>query len=282
MNEVINRATGLLVIEVRASNPNGDPDRESDPRTRHDGCGEISPVSFKRKLRDLVDAKDAPVWMALAEKGKLAIPEFQILETQGRDRKKIAAMNEAEFTKAYWDARLFGSTFLEEKKQGGTSIKTGVAQFSLGISVAPIRIERLTNTNKSGVQEGKDRGMAPLGYRVVQHGVYVMPFFINPTAAQKSGCTKRDIDLLLQLIPYAYSHTASYARSAVEIRHAWYMEHISPLGSCSDFSLLDALRPTKLEKPEEPSTQWKDYSEPTELPSELRGKLADFRDLMVV
>ena len=51
----INRATGLLVLEVVNSNPNGDPDRESDPRQRANGQGEISPVSFKRKLRDLVE-----------------------------------------------------------------------------------------------------------------------------------------------------------------------------------------------------------------------------------
>jgi len=40
----INRGTGLLIIEVINSNANGDPDRESDPRQRHDGRGEISPV----------------------------------------------------------------------------------------------------------------------------------------------------------------------------------------------------------------------------------------------
>ena len=50
-NDVIPRACGLLVIEVENSNPNGDPDRDSDPRQRPDGLGEISPVSFKRKPR---------------------------------------------------------------------------------------------------------------------------------------------------------------------------------------------------------------------------------------
>lgn len=30
--EQLNRATGLLIIEVINLNPNGDPDRESDPR----------------------------------------------------------------------------------------------------------------------------------------------------------------------------------------------------------------------------------------------------------
>lgn len=60
MSSELKRATGLLVIEVVNSNPNGDPDRESDPRQRPNGLGEISPVSFKRKLRDLLDDHDAP------------------------------------------------------------------------------------------------------------------------------------------------------------------------------------------------------------------------------
>ena len=58
-----NRGTGLLVIEVKHSNPNGDPDMESDPRTLEiDGRGLISPVSYKRKLRDLVGEKGGPAW----------------------------------------------------------------------------------------------------------------------------------------------------------------------------------------------------------------------------
>ena len=39
MKSEIKRATGLLVIEVVNSNPNGDPDRESDPRQRANGLG---------------------------------------------------------------------------------------------------------------------------------------------------------------------------------------------------------------------------------------------------
>jgi CRISPR-associated protein Csd2 len=73
-NKQVPRATGLLVIEVRNSNPNGDPDRESDPRTRaHDGKGIISDVSFKRKLRELVLNKKGPVWADL--KTKMAITD---------------------------------------------------------------------------------------------------------------------------------------------------------------------------------------------------------------
>ncbi len=60
MKTGIKRATGLLVIEVVSSNPNGDSDRESDPRQRANGLGGISPVSFKRKLRNLLEDHNAP------------------------------------------------------------------------------------------------------------------------------------------------------------------------------------------------------------------------------
>src|SRR5204862_6619542 len=88
-NHGIPRACGLLVIEVENSNPNGDPDRDSDPRQRPDGLGEISPVSFKRKLRDLVEEKKGPVWETLREELKLDADRFAILESRGRDRKAI-------------------------------------------------------------------------------------------------------------------------------------------------------------------------------------------------
>jgi CRISPR-associated protein Csd2 len=273
------RATGLLVIEVINSNPNGDPDRESDPRQRGDGRGEISPVSFKRKLRDLIDNKEGPVWSHIKNRFDLSDDEYRILESRGRVRKDIEReLVDGTFTSKYWDGRIFGNTFLEEG--ASTFIKTGAVQFGLAVSIAPVDIRRITTTNKAGVQEGKDRGMAPLGYRVVQHGVYGMPFFVNPTAALNSGCTKRDIDVMLAAIPYTYTHTASYIRSFVEIRKAWYMEHTSPLGSCSDFALIEALTPKKTGDAEKASLSWQDYEVPSSLSEELLDCLESCRDLM--
>src|SRR6266568_7416652 len=89
-NNGVPRATGLLVIEVRNSNPNGDPDQESDPRQRpHDERGVISPVSFKRKLRDLVDEKEGPVWQDLEKRMSLKEGEFDILELRRHKRDDI-------------------------------------------------------------------------------------------------------------------------------------------------------------------------------------------------
>jgi len=287
MSNAIRRATGLLVIEVRNSNPNGDPDRESDPRTRsHDGRGIITGVSFKRKLRDLVINKEGEVWAQLG-KG-LEAAKYDVLER--RDiRKEVTEMlkkNDGfeQFKKRFWDGRVFGNTFLEEG--GGDTIRTGVVQFALGLSVAPVRIERLTMTKMAPAQgggdgeEGPSRGMAPLGYRVVEHGVYCLPFFINPTAAMKTECGVGDIKLLLELIRYAYPHTRSAIRPFVEVRHAWYAEHKEPLGSFSEFGFVETMTPKKKSDPIEPSTSWDDYNVPTKSAATvLKDKTENFCDL---
>ena len=272
----MNRGTGLLVINVVNSNPNGDPDAESEPRMFDDGRGLISPVSFKRKVRDLIEAKGDVFSAGLtAAKPKQSL---DILESRGRDRKKIEAMSLADFRRAFWDGRVFGNTFVE-KGDKGQFIATGVVQIGPGTSLAPIEVVRLTLTNKSGVQEGKDRGMAPLAFRVVRHGLYVMPFFVNPSAAAKSGCDTADIDLLKFVIPHAYTHTASGIRPQVEIVHAWYAEHKTPLGSCPDPLLLAALTPRKTADPERASVSLADYQIPAELPDHLLRRLASFEDL---
>lgn len=292
MDYEVKRVTGLLVIEAVNSNPNGDPDRESDPRQRPNGIGEISPVSFKRKLRDLLDDVETPFFASLPEKYSSNAENYRILESRGRDRSAItkelsggttnfkqADFLNSPFVKKYWDARVFGNTFLEEGGDKGF-IKTGVVQFGVGTSISPVSVIRHTNTSKAGVQEGKNAGMAPLAFRIVEHGVYCMPFFINPNYACKTGCTADDIDLLKLLIPKAYDLNRSAIRPDVRLRHAWYIEHKNKLGSCPDYLLLEALTPKRIGDASVSSTSWKDYEDAQGLPDELQNKVELAVDLM--
>lgn len=289
MSDTIKRATGLLVIEVVNSNPNGDPDRESDPRQRPDGCGEISPVSFKRKLRDLLDDHDAPFFQALPKKFLMEADRYFILEHRGLMLKEIDAelgkdaskFLESKFVHKYWDARIFGNTALE-KKRSKDFIKTGVVQFGMGVSIAPINILRQTNTQKRARQDGKDGDMSPLAYRVVTHGVYCMPFFVNPNYAHKSGCTADDIELLKLLIPYAYDMNRSAIRPDVRLRHAWYIEHKHLLGSCPEYLLFEALTPKRIGSQDDPSMSWSDYEDRPALPDELRARVDSCVDLVTL
>lgn len=292
MSNEIKRATGLLVIEVVNSNPNGDPDRESDPRQRPDGRGEISPVSFKRKLRDLLEDKKSDFIKMLPEKFSQNMGHYEILENRNRSletvKKELTSGDEkfdetkflaSNFVKKYWDARIFGNTLLD-KQTDKNYVKTGVVQFGMGLSIAPVDILRETNTKKAAVQEDKNSGMAPLAYRVVPHGVYCMPFFVNPNFARKSGCTADDIELFKLLIPQAYDLTRSAIRPDVRIRHAWYIEHKNILGSCPDYKLFEALTPVRKGDTEEPSRSWSDYEDKTELPDELNSKILSITDLV--
>jgi Cas7 group CRISPR-associated protein Csh2 len=277
---------------VRHSNPNGDPDAESEPRSiDSDGRGLISPVSVKRKLRDVIADKEGAAWQTALAALKLNAASskgrgYGILESRGRDREAIFDMTEDEFIDAFWDGRVFGNTFLEAIKGKNVEpgekdhfISTGVVQFGPGVSIAPIEVERMTTTNKSGVEEGKDRGMAPLGWRVVQHAVYAMPFFVNPMMAAKNGCDEKDIDLMKYLIPHIFKLTASASRPHVEIRHAWYAEHKSALGSCPDSLILDAMQPVKKTEPNEASSSIEEYEIPENLPAAIEKRLKSFSDL---
>ena len=284
MSDFINRGTGLLLIDVTNSNPNGDPDRDSDPRVRQDRRGEISPVSFKHKIRELVEEKNSPLWQEIAEELNLPETGFDILESKNTKRAEAQNLTAEELVAKYWDVRVFGTTFLEEKAQ--SFIASGVAQFGLGVSLDPVEVERMTTTKVLPVEENKSRGMAPLAYRIVTYGVYAMPFFINATAAQKTHCTKKDIDLLLRLIPHAYKETASYIRSQVDLRYAFYVEHNRARGTYNDFKILEALTPVRFEQKEGPASSWKDYDEGALLKSierlnqSLEGKASPVADLM--
>ena len=126
--------------------------------------------------------------------------------------------------------------------------------------------------------------MAPLGDRHIEHGVYCMPFFVNPVAAGQSGCKAKDIALILALLKCAYAGTKSVSRNLVEVRHAWYGEHEDSLGSFSEFAFIDALTPSKKDKNNDvPSSlsMDKEYDVPQALPDTLKDTVKNFCDLCV-
>jgi CRISPR/Cas system type I-B associated protein Csh2 (Cas7 group RAMP superfamily) len=327
--KVERKVTGMLVFEVVNSNPNGSPDGDGVPRQFPDGIGIVSDVSAKRKVRDLVAAKDG-VWKELANgfNPPLKDDEFCILESNdkgfvdgfvdGIGWKQVCNMTREQIMARYFDARVFGCTHLakgqakaeevvpvadgdqpeaptakveppkgkekakakaEPAKVNCNCVSVGPVQFGLGVSIAPVYIETETNTKKCGVEEDKDRGMAPQGTKVVRHGLYVMPFWVTPQQALNSGTTKDDIELIKKLLPLIFQETRSRSRPEINIIHAWWMEHKDKKGSC-DWKMRNALKPKKLSDPMSPSIDIGEYDIPSDLPQELKAKLESFCDLM--
>jgi len=238
---------GMLVLEVINSNPNGDPDRENYPRQRDNGIGIISPVSVKRKLRDLIEYKENNfIWEKVSD--GLDEDSFKIMESKSNAFKELTDhVNKdfVDFSNTYWDARLFGNTLLEKGR--GDTIRAGALHFGLGMSVSPVTITEDTFTKKAPAQKDKKSGMAPSAFKIVEYGIYTVPFFFSPFSAIKTGCKDVDVSLCLRLMPYMYEHTKSMLRSQVNILHAHVGWHGNKSGTFKPFEFLKALCPTKLD-----------------------------------
>lgn len=135
---------------------------------------------------------------------------------------------------------------------------TGAVQIGVGRSIANIDIVQMTTTNQSGVEGDKDRGMAPLGTKVVRHAVYTVPFFVDPLQMAKTKATVDDLRIFAAILPHIFDLNLSRSRPEIELRHAWWVEHTGPLGSIPTHVVLDALVP----KPKKDSPcLWADYTD---------------------
>ena len=82
---------------------------------------------------------------------------------------------------------------------------------------------------------------------------------------------------MLKVLPHIFSHTSSLARTQVYLRNIYVLTHASPLGSVSDFRLLEALRPKRKGDPILPSNGLVALNEEYEIP-ELAMAMKPFRD----
>jgi Cas7 group CRISPR-associated protein Csh2 len=295
----MNRFEIVAIIRVENDNPNGGIDQDGAPRCDNRFYGLISPPSFTRKDRDLVDFKAGEVWkhaMKVAGLKDADIPFYGIAETNNRsfpdadpdaakNLKRFLALPEKEMRKRYWDVRVHGGTYLSAGEIGYK--QSGPIKVSLGVSVAPVDIQTMTitskatkdaETKKQGTDEGIDRGMAPGGMKFVRHGLYVLRIVYCSTNAIKSECTGKDIAVFLSVLPHIYSETISFVRCGVMFSRLWFIEHRTPLGGCKSDELLRALRPVVKSGVETPRSD-DDYDIPTQLPPELLVRVGNCVDI---
>lgn len=241
MKTTVPRVYGVLVILAQKSNPNGDPDASGAPRTDSFGHGIISPVSVKRRLRDMVADKSA-AWEA-AGGAQLKAESFNIYvdSTQKLSDIQKEIQNIEAFHQKYWDARLFGNTLLE-KGSGKGSIRSGIATFATGTSLAPITLAEQTWTRKQGMSDDSESGMAPGCHQYAEHGLYVMPFSVSPERAPLTGADAADVDLLLRLLPHIYDGK-SVASAGVEVAQVWTLKFKAGAPGLPLFRFVQAVQP---------------------------------------
>lgn len=262
MEPIRNRHEFVILFDVENGNPNGDPDAGNmlrmDPET---GCGLVTDVCLKRKIRNYVDATRAgqigyriyikesvPLTRNDAEAcAYLNIPsdERGLREIKKKDPevdRKIRDWMCANF----YDVRTFGAvmtTFVKGALNCGQV--RGPVQLGFARSVEPIMpqevtITRVTSTNESDTER---KNISVARKYIVPYGLYRCEGYISANLArQTTGFSEEDLQLLWTAILNMFEVDRSANRGKMSVRKLIVFRHDSEWGNAPAYRLFDAVQ----------------------------------------
>ncbi|WP_295388834.1 type I-B CRISPR-associated protein Cas7/Csh2 [uncultured Thiodictyon sp.] len=215
MTAITSRYEILFIYEAKDCNPNGDPLDENRPRTDPEtGEATISDVRIKRTVRDWFLSLEPDVEQRLAagrevlirdtlkadgflSEGKDRAEQFLAEAAKGKKGEAKRQALEAAVLRGCIDARLFGATLPLGKNEPSLQL-TGPVQFSAFNRslhrVSPTLVQQTAayaGSDKGNQKSFAERWLLPYAL-VAAYGV------ANETAAQTTGLSEADLDLLLQ------------------------------------------------------------------------------------
>jgi Cas7 group CRISPR-associated protein Csh2 len=278
------KVTAMYVMRVIATNPNGDPAGGNLPRRLGDK-GLITPMSQKRKIRDMITGEHGAFLQAVSDLGlkreqwDIAIRKYPDAAMSEDINSKLAATLHGAAESTHADARLFGIMLAPENKgkkekveKKGEKIdrfiRTGVVVIGNGISVAPVVIQSEQITRVLGMsvsdesEEQKEGGMGQMPF--VQFGLYCFPVFVNSTKSfwTASKTTPVDIEVFRRLLPHTGDMRSASRHNSDIVSFYWY-EHQNLSGDYPDWMLQDAFKPKLKEGMDGSDMSHYDFFDPT-------------------
>lgn len=224
------RIDAAVYISVKDANPNGDPNGNG-PRYKENGYGFITDVAVKGWIRHILHilGYDTLIrWDCDANDGFACIKER--LESYEPIKKAIANKDverAAQLACERWiDVRLFGCMI---PYNGSLSIGLrGPATFCFAESVSPINIteNNITKGSNMNLKDGKSSDR--MGTKtVVDFGLYKIQFSISPYAAERTGLTAEDVEILHGCLPLLCEENTSAARPAgsMNVERIYWWDH---------------------------------------------------------
>lgn len=221
------------IIHVEGANPNGDPNAGNMPRTDSDGIGEISQECIKRKIRNRMIDKGYNVYVQNDE-NHCEGDNFTSLRERFDDfvkRENIDLKNDDIRQKCcdeWVDVRAFGNVFAFKGKDKGLSVGvTGPVTISMARSVEPVEIETIGITKSVNGEPTDGKASDTMGTRyIVKNGVYVVRGAISPVAADKTGFSDDDAEIIKECLRSMFVNDASSARpeGSMEVCKLYWFE----------------------------------------------------------
>ena len=286
------RREGVILIDFRNCNPQGDPDAENRPRTDPEtGNGLIRDAALKRKVRDFLAIQGHQLYIArgacLERTNHAAAStvgaedifantddeeEVEDEEEKPKAKKAAKAKKKAKATpetsrlvfdalaEKYIDFRLFGGTVPRLIGTGRGPVQIGFGDFIDPVTPMRAAITRVAvaTEEEAADQAGANRGMGGQWY--IPYGLYRFHWYANPVDAMRTKMTEEDYELFLQGVlrmfenDRASGRVRACVRYAVEFKHK---EHAAP-GALSGERLLELVRVQRKDK-NVPARSFSDY-----------------------
>lgn len=252
-NPVQKRYDFALIFDVQDGNPNGDPDAGNLPRVDAEtGCGLITDVCLKRKVRNYVQMTNAAD-IFVKEKAVLNLEIENVYadmninlteppadEKDGKKRNKDGVGQGSEITsvrsemcKRFYDIRTFGAVMSTGPNAGQVR---GPVQMTFGRSVDPI-VSLEHSITVCAARKKEEPVEAQIGIQgrknTVPYGLYVTHGFVSAHLAQQTDFSVEDLELLWTALEQMFEHDRSAARGLMSTQKLIIFKHDNALGEAS-------------------------------------------------
>ena len=241
-----------VIITATNANPNGDPLNGNRPREAFDGCGEISDVCIKRKIRNRLQDMGEKIFVQSDDRCDDGCDSLHARVGQNEKIKEISKGKKTDrnaFAQAaceeWIDVRSFGQVFAFKGDEVSVGVR-GPVSIQQAISVSPVDIVSMQITKSVNGESGKEsKASDTMGMKHrVTFGMYVINGSINCQLAEKTGFSDEDAEKIKEALCTLFENDASAARpeGSMEVCRVYWLEHDCKTPKCSSAKIHRALK----------------------------------------
>ena len=275
-----------VIITAKNANPNGDPLNGNSPREAFDGCGEISDVCIKRKIRNRLQDMGEKIFVQSDDRCDDGCDSLHTRANQNERIKEISKGKNTDrnaFAQAVceeWiDVRSFGQVFAFKGDPVSVGVR-GPVSIQQAVSVSPVDIVSMQITKSVNGESGKEsKASDTMGMKHrVTFGMYVINGSINCQLAEKTGFSDEDAEKIKSALCTLFENDASSARpeGSMEVCRVYWWEHDCKTPKCSSAKIHRALK-IKLKDSVSSPHSFEDYEITL---NEIEGIAPEIIDLM--
>ena len=235
MTDLKGKIDFVALVSATNANPNGDPLNGNRPRESFEGCGEISDVCIKRKIRNRLQDMGERIFVQSDDRADDGFTSLRSRADGCKELKKELDKGKnaskdafAEIACRTWtDVRTFGQLFAFK----GTDVSVGVrgpVSLHPAMSVSPVEIvsSQITKSVNSEAKEGKASDTMGMKHRV-SFGLYVVKGSVNVQLAEKTGFSQADAEKLKEALRTLFENDASSARpeGSMNVERLYWWQH---------------------------------------------------------